>query len=435
MLITYKLKKGETFASVMKKHGVTDWKTSWDLAENKGLKTKRRTADKVEPGDTLTFVDPRAKLHPVMLGGKTYHVPEGDMEHLQDEVKKLIKKVALPRLVKLKEAYDADYERLMDVTAGKEGTIFGIIACAVENLKDAKPPTAEMNAFSKAIKNLQRLFASYGTFSNYLDAMNDLQKAADDYVYAAELYRSKMIKGNEAAVVLFDLTVTGLFIVVSALASGGASLAIKGFTSLELGAATGAATAFLKQAATEIGEFLVGHERTTGQIVYAMVSETMFGAGSSVVSSLLRESKIGTRIMKHIAGKVQERMPDYVDRLMVRGGLVEWDAKLKIFDTIGEDKVAELVSKTLMRASVSMVQKALIAVTSAKDHAEALFDATKRIVLDASGKESAEDIGDKIGAEVATDGLLDAVCDRLMADMMPVIRRTLEIAAEREMAA
>jgi hypothetical protein len=430
MLITHKLKKGETFATVMKKHGVTDWKTSWDLPENKGLKARRRTADKVEPGDTLTFVDPKARLHRIVLSGKTYHVPEADFEAMCEDVKALIRKKVLPELSRLKAIYDDDYLRLMNITSGGEGTIYGIIACAAENLSGAVPPTWEMNNVAADINKLKGLIKSGADFAEQLAALRRLQTSLDDYVKASNDYHDKMVTGHKRVIVAADLTATGLFILLNSMTSGAASLAVKGFSSLEIGAAIGAANAFLKAAATELGEALVGNERSAGEVTYNLVSEFFFGAASSALSSVIRDTPIGRRIKQRLAEKIRDGMADYVDRLMVRSGLAKWNLDRRIYDVLSEKDISELVATHLMRSGISVTLKAAIAVFEAKEHAEALFDAAKTALSEATGKEKPEAIGDSIADAFATETVLDAVGDRLLADIKPGVVKALEAAAE-----
>jgi hypothetical protein len=51
----YKVKKGDTLASIAKSFGHKKWETIWNAAENKPLASKRKKPEAIEPGDQLTI--------------------------------------------------------------------------------------------------------------------------------------------------------------------------------------------------------------------------------------------------------------------------------------------------------------------------------------------------------------------------------------------
>ena len=155
MFLTHKLKNNENFKTVMRKYGVKDWNTTWNLPQNKSLRVKRKYADKVLPGDTLVILDPKEKLRSIKFAGMTFNIPDAEWDATKRDVVKVMETKFLPKLVALKKTYDDDYEYMWDI-ANNQGWLTGMMATIVENRSGAKMPTAEMNKTSKAIGKVQK---------------------------------------------------------------------------------------------------------------------------------------------------------------------------------------------------------------------------------------------------------------------------------------
>ncbi len=431
MISEHKLKKGETFASVMKKNSITDWKTVWDLPQNKALKAKRKFADKVEEGDTLTIFDPKARVYKLTIGGKDHLLTEADFAEATKQTIANIRKKLLPRLSSLKAAYDADYE-FMASLASDSGMLIGMLAAAVENLSGAKVPTKEMNAVSDAIKAVQKALQK----EDLLDCVHTMrvaEEAMEAYVAAAETYRKKMVSGSETGVTVLVLTREGSFIVLSALLSAGAGTVLRAgaFSAMEIGAASGALTGAVKAAAGEIGDAAAGNSKSAGEIAYNVVKEAMFGAASGVLSGFIRGSDMGQEVGKRLTSKLVEYAPKFAKM----GVKARWYGGYQVagtFDGLADEAVAEVVAAVLMRVSASIYLKTVMAEIGSKDHADECAKIIGAALNEMSGKESLSK-----AAGVIADGFAAsaAFMERVMGRIAEAFGKAIDKELERAMAA
>jgi hypothetical protein len=433
MLITYKLKKGETFSTVMKKNGVTDWKTSWDLPENKALKTKRRTADKVEAGDTLTFVDAKARVFEVTIGGKDFVLTEGDFEELQAEVFATLRKKYLPRLSNLKAAYDADHDFMASLVTDS-GMLIGTLAVILEDLSGAKLPTREMNAVSDAIKAVQSAMKKEDLAAS-IAALRSAESAMADYVAAAETYRKKMNTAADVGVQVAYLTQEASFTLLSALLSAYLTRLTAGAISArKISMISGALTGALKAASNEVGEAASGNERSWSEIGYNVAKEAIFGAAGGLASNLLRGTAVGRKVAEKLAVKLQEKSVSYAIKGAKAGKFGKWKLSGTL-EKLPYDKVADEVSGVIMRVNVGIVIKVVLAELEAKDHA----DRCVRIVSDAigslTGKESLTKAADAIADAFAEcEEFMEAAFGRLVEQFQKAIEKLLDAELDRDAA-
>jgi hypothetical protein len=432
MLITHKLRKGETFATVMKKYAVKDWKATWDLAQNKALKAKRKTADRVEPGDTLMVIDPSARFYEITFAKQTFMVPEAEMADVRKAISAAFKKKALPRLIKLKAAYDADYEYMADLAVGS-GMLTGFLVQLLEDRSGARLPTKEMNAVATAIKDATRA-TNAADFAGQVDAMRALESAMADYVAAAEKYRSKMIGAAEVGVVAATITREGAFLLLSALASGGAGTVCRVMTSLEIGVAMGAASSLIKAGSDEIGQFMAGEERSASEVTYSMVREFFVGGASGLASGFLRNTKIAQGIQSKLAATVMKAMPRYFKQMARNGRLMKFDLKSKAWERMDAEDRADFLIRVFNRMGVSGAIKGILAWTKTREGIDLQVAAIGDAVSGLTGKESLREVGEKIGAAILTDDVIDSIMASILAANRDDIERLLDKEPEKKAA-
>lgn len=432
MLITHKLKKGETFATIMKKHGVTDWKKVWDLPQNKPLKAKRKTADQVAEGDTLTLFNPKARVYQLCFGGRDYLLSEDDFADAQRQIIANIRKKLLPRLTALKAAYDEDYEYMASLAADS-GALIGFLAAAVENLSGAKVPTREMNAVSDAIKAVQKALNKEDPAA-CVAAMVTAEEAMDAYVKAAETYRKKMISASETGVTALVLTREASFIVLSALLSAGAGTVLRAgaFSSMEIGAASGILTGVVKAAAGEVGEAASGNSRSVGQIAYSVIKEAYFGAAGGVLSGFIRGSDMGDEVGKLLAGKLMKLAPKWAQA----GAKARWYGGYQVsgtFEKLADETVAKVVAAVMLRVGTSAYLKTVLGVIGSKDHADECTKIIASALSSMSGKESLSKAAGLIADAFAESAaLVDSVLGKVAETFGKAIDKELHKAMAQE---
>lgn len=421
MLITHKLRKGETFATVAKKYRVTDWKKSWDLKSNKALKAKRKTPDRVEPGDGLTLIDPSAKLYTVDFLGKTYLIPEDEWTSVAKAIVGVMKKQFLPKLLKTKKIYDDDYAFMWEI-ANSGPTMIGLMASIVEDVTGAKVPTREMSAVSAAVLRVEKSISA-GHFARIVVDMGTLDTAIAAYVKASEDCRRKMTKGSTVTLEVVTTTRDTCFLLAGALASGAlVPLATLSVTATEIGMLTAMGTALIKAGSDEVGEHLAGTKRTGGQIAYHMVRDMCFAATTSLLGAGLRESKFGKAAIEEMTKGVIKFAPKAVER-QIAVGSIRW---LGTFDQLGEKAIADVVAKTIARLGTSWYFKTLTELVGAKEFADEFIDAAKKAAKSMNGKETAKQAGEKIAKAMAESGILERTIAVAINDSEKAIKAALE---------
>jgi len=423
VFITHKLKKGEDFKSVMRKYGVKDWNTTWNLPQNKSLRTKRKFADKVEPGDTLVILDPKEKLRSIKFAGVTFNIPDAEWDATKRGAIKLMETKFLPKLISLKKIYDEDYEYMWDI-ANNQGWMTGMMAAIVENRTNARIPTAEMSKTTKAIGKVQKAIKG-GDFYKIMVAMGEAETAMKDYVKAAETYRRKMTDGSTETVKFLEITRDGCFILAAALATGGAAAAAPGvFTAAELGAAMGAGSALLKSAGNEVGNVFANEKRSAGQISYAIIRDTYMGAATGALGGALF-AKFGAPIAKFLAKYVQKYAPTIVN-VMLRNHETEVQWATKYIEQLGREEVAKIIADTAVRSSVSTIIKAITEWLKAKDGIDALVDAAGDVMKSLTGKEKEAAVGQKLADKLAANGAANTIVAKLVASNKAAAQKALD---------
>ncbi len=423
MFITHKLKKGENFKTVMRKYGVKDWSKTWNLPQNKSLRSKRKYADKVEAGDTLIVLDPKAKLRSIKFAGITYNIPDAEWDATKRAIIKLIEKKFLPKLAALKKTYDDDYNYMWDI-ANNQGWMTGMLVAAVESYNKAKMPTKEMSKVSKEISKLQKAIKA-GDFAKVVATMLTAESAMKDYVKAAETYRRKMTDGSSDAVKFLEITRDGCFLIAAACATGGAAAAAPGvFTAVELGAAVGAGTALVKSASNEVGNVFANEKRSKGQITYALVRDTYLGAASGALGGFLF-AKFGSAVSKFLGKYIQRYAPGIV-RTMLRENHFPTAWGKAMVDKMGENAVALTISDTAVRASMSTLMAAIMSWLKTKEGIDALVDAASGVLKSATGKEKASEVGEKLAAKLAASGAADKIIAKMIKDNKKSVQKALD---------
>ncbi len=432
MFISHKLKKGETFSTVMKKHGVTDWKTTWDLQQNKPLRAKRKHADKVIEGDVVVMIDPKAKLQTLKFLGKTYFVPHEEMDALRAAVTKEIKKKFLPRLASVKAIYDDDYEYMADISTG---FIAGWFAEILHTTKRTEPPTKELAESSKALDAVVKA-VNAGDFDKMVSTITAADKALKAYVVAAEVYRRKMTDGATTGVKVVKFVDDYAFIVAAALATGGLGpLIAKGaITATQAAAATGAAAAYLKSVASVLGRSAAGEKQSAGQIGYTVVRDTLFGGAVGALGGVLLSGPIGKEVTKQLVREIGKELPGVVARMVHKNALTWVVPKSGVVATLGKDEVARIIVQGIMRTGYGGIMKNLLEYLRAKDGADLLVGAFKSACKGLSGKEPPAKVATAISDKLLDDGLAETLVKRQIKANSAAIQKMLEKAAEEKTA-
>lgn len=414
MFLTHKLRKGEDFKSVMRKHKVTDWKTTWGLPQNKRLRTKRKYADQVQLGDTLVILDPKAKLRTVEFLGTTYNIPDAEWDATKRDIVRVIEKKFLPELLALKKTYDDDYNYMWSI-ANKEGWFAGMLAAAVENLSNATVPTKEMSKVSKSVDAVSKAIRK-GDFAKCVTTMGTAQTAMQDYVKAAETYRRKVTNGATKGVEFLEFTRDNAFLLVGAMATGGVGAAAPSaaFTALEIGAAVGAGTALVKSASNEVGNYMAKNKRTTEQITFAIVRDTYLGAAKGALGAMVF-AKIGPAIVKPMAKYVQRGAPKIIT-VMLRENTMPSKWGQQVVAKYGEKATADLICDTAGRFAIAKIMTGLSDWFLSKDGLATLSVAASGVYKGLSGAEKDAVIGEKIATKLDAQGATRKVVEAILKD-------------------
>ena len=113
---TYKVKKGDTLASISKQFQHRKWETIWEAPENKTLILKRKKPDAIQPGDQLT-IPPNEKqqeaaknARTLTIKGKKYVLEEKEFDAFNKEMLGVLKKAVVAveiRVVSARSYWDS----------------------------------------------------------------------------------------------------------------------------------------------------------------------------------------------------------------------------------------------------------------------------------------------------------------------------------------
>lgn len=421
MFIKHKIKKGEDFKSVMRKYKLKDWKGVWNLKGNTALRRKRKFVDKVEVDDTLVLFDGTIKYHSIKMGAKTYLVSEKDWAGTKKKIIAELNTKFLTPLGKIKKTYDDDFEFLQSLA--NDNAIAGFFAALVEDLSGAKLPTAEMGKASAAIRDLQKKILA-GKFAEIGPAGAKAQAAMDAYAKAAETYRTKMTNGATKGVKAVKFVDDYAFIVVGAIATGGASAVVGGtFTVIEIGAAVGAGTAFLKASSSEIGKKVSGEDRSAQEISFSIYSKMLGGGLEGAIVGKLLGGKMAAEFFKQFSAILAKSFPRTVTALIK----VEAESLIKspsLLAGLGKERaVAEMV-KILTRTSAGTI----------KAHAKKVLDSEKDILASAiksvlkamTGKESEKKLIENVAKHLAASNAAEKIARSVIIGRRKVVISELE---------
>lgn len=421
MFFKYKLKKGEDFKSVMRKHKIKDWAGVWNLKGNASLRKKRKYADKVTEGDTLIIWDGRIKYHKVVLDGNTYMIPEKEWPATKKKIIADMNTKLLMPLFKMKKIYDDEYLYLSSLA--DDNAIAGFFAALVENTTNARVPLKEMNAATVALRDLQKKILA-GKFADVPAAGQKAQNAIDNYVKASETYRCKMTNGATKGVKVVKFVDDYAFIVAGALATGGASAVVGGaFTAVEIAAAVGAGTALVKGAGNEIGRKVAGDERGFEEIAFTLYAKMVVGGAEGALVGKLLSGKMATAFFKEFSRILSKSFPNIV-RAVLKDEVAALLKAPSLMTAIGKEKMIEEAVKIVARTSANTM----------KVHAKKIFSQDEGIMVTAvkaalkkiTGRESEDKLATLVARELASGKAAQAVARSVIKGNRKAIIKELE---------
>lgn len=428
MFITHKLKKTEDFKVVMRKYKVTDWKSTWNLPQNKRLRAKRKYADQVQAGDTLVILDPKAKLRTVKFLGTTYNIPDAEWDATKRDIVRVIEKKFFPKLLALKKTYDDDYNYMWSI-ANEDGWLVGMLAAAVENLSFADVPTKEMSKVSKSVGNVQKALKK-GDCLQVVVAMSVAQAAMKEYVEASEKYRRRVTNGATKGVEFLEFTRDNAFILLGALATGGVGAAAPAaaFSALEIGAAVGAATALTKSASNEVGNYMANNSRSGEEITIAIIRDTYLGAAQGALGGVVF-SKLSAPVTKGLAKGVKSKAPQLVGEYVKKNKVPSFWNKV-VCNKYGVAVTTEIIEEAVGKFSVAKTIGIIGKWCKTKEGADMLGDAAKDVFKSLSGKEKDGVIGSKVAASLIASGATRKIVELVLQENKALIDKALKAKAE-----
>ena len=407
MFITYKLKKTEDFKAVARKYKLKDWKTTWGLPQNKRLRSQRKYIDKVQAGDTLVILDPKATLRTVKFLGTTYNIPDAEWDTTKREVMRAIERKFLPKLVALKKTYDDDYNYMWSI-ANENGFVTGLLATVVENLSFADVPTKEMSAVSKSVDNVRKALKKRDVLA-CIFAMAAAQAAMKKYVDASEKYRKRVTGASTGGVEFLEFTRDKSFQLLGILAKVGIVMATPAaaFKPVEIGAAVGAGTALIKSASNEVGNYLANNPRTSSEITLTILKDTYLGAAEGAFGAFVF-SKVQGDVSKEIAKKMRTNAPVTVET-MIKGGKIKSKWTEILMNKHGAAVTSDVVAISLERYAVGTCIKWVTDWAKTKSGVTMLGESAISSMGAMKGTEKDAAVGKKMGASLISAGAIDEI--------------------------
>lgn len=407
MFLKHKIKKGETFDSIQKKYKVSAPSAIWNLPQNRALVRKRKTKDKLAPGDEIYVPDPKAKCHILKIRNTTYVVADSEWNSFQDIIIQKLQKTTLKRA----KAHVAHLDEVFEYHK-KNAKEFSLSYGLTKMLSGASLPNTEMIQAGKDVNDLEMALRSRN-FAKASAAMTQIDKSTKAYADGLNTYVKKLTGAGDKAIFGLELTRDVSFIVVGACAMAVVAPAGAGaLTMMKVGAGVGGATSAAKSIANEIGEAVAGNDRSFKEVSTSVLMDTLMGAGTGAFAAL-----IGPVIMKGAVERLASGLlsSKTLTKICVRLFSSErgWLDKAlngtisRLSDVYGKKVAAEIatraMSKTIGRIGFGGMVKLVEA--GIKAYHQQAMAAFRSFGSKASGKEDEKKTAQMIGDELYKAGL------------------------------
>lgn len=416
MFIQHKVAKGESYQDILKKYGVKDGKALWALKDNKAIRSKRKTPDKLAPGDKIWVPDKNSKVYTFQYGGRTQVFSEKEWKDFNGEiVKKLKEKVLKPAKAELK-FQDQQYQSMIDMQNDHPIASWIIEVVAWTDLSDKQKKAAKkaVDAFEAAVNS--------GNFKKIQSLMTNMEKALVAYAKEVNGYVDDIIGGADKAIWATQLTRDASFVIaasiaVTVVAPAGATVGVMAKTGFMVGGAAG----FTKSVASEVGESLAGNERSIGTITWNIAKGTFAGslmgalggaAGKLIcgkVAAPLAQRFLSGPTMSNLATRLVSSQTGMVDKLL--GGAITRIGAEK-GTAFATEMAATTLAKVMLRVPIGTVIKTCQDLLFSD---QPLLKKTVDLAMKkSSGKENPDQFAEKMMPYVSSDKFYD----KLMAELL-----------------
>jgi len=304
----YKVRKGDTLAGIAKQFQHRKWETIWNDPENKKLVSKRKKPEAIEPGDQLQIPPnekqqaeakakeqekSKEKFYTVTIKGRAYVLSEKEFDAFNKETLAELKKLVVAaeqRAVKARTCWDAFDELNRDQ---------GFVSWCVGLRGPKLPPESLVTAAEQAHARLKSAVGS-GDFKKISAEMKSCADPINTAYTTMMNYREAVIGRGEKQLAVLEFTRDTSFDIVS-----GIGTAVLGGTPAS-GAAAGGASAMLKSAAGELGQYLAGTSGGSAAAAKAIVLDGVIGAASGAVDALMKVR--GDKIIEGVAERAAKKI-------------------------------------------------------------------------------------------------------------------------------
>lgn len=436
MLIKHKVASGEDFAAIMKKYKVTDATLIWNLVDNRALTRKRKTKDKIQPGDVVWVPDPKTKFRLFKYKGKKYCVPEKEWPKFTKAFCKRLEKTVLPRVTTNLSILRNEFVALEKVQ--KEFTFSAFFS---ELYSGAQLPERQL---FEAEKEYNRFVAAMrkGKLPDIVKQAAVVEGSLKRLSEGLMEYTRKTADAASKALPVLELTkdagmicagVVGMAVLVPA----GAGFAVV----LASGMTVGGYTSMVFSLANEAGHVSAGDKRTGKQIATNVLTDTLVGVGTGGFNVLL-----GALVFKYVIPRLatwllnNKTITRFVERIL--SSKRQWFDKVlkntvgRVTENYGKKKGSQIVTQStiviLQRMSTAEVTKIL----------KSLIDTEKKMVADSmfgylkesKGNESESAAADMCMAQLQKRGIGSKAIEKMIESKSKAIIAEIE-AREMKMAA
>jgi len=315
-LEVYNIKKGDTLGSIAKQFQHRKWETIWNAPENKSLASKRKKPELIQSGDQLTIPaneqqqkEAKQKSYTVTIDGKKMALSEKDYDKFSKEMVAMLKQTAVlaaeQRVVMARSYWNSFNELNNDQT---------IVSWCVGFLGPKLPPEAVVSSAEQALSKLKKVVLS-GDFTKIGNELKTSVAPINKAYETMTKYKDAVIGRSGTWLTALEFTSNKSFEV------------LQEFGTVELGstpasaAGAGAATAFVKSAATEFGKRLAGTSGGGAAAAKNVVLDSVLGAASGAVKGLMKAK--GDEIVKGIAETAAKKF--VTGKWVAKVGAAKWE--------------------------------------------------------------------------------------------------------------
>ncbi|MEM9145283.1 MAG: LysM peptidoglycan-binding domain-containing protein [Pseudomonadota bacterium] len=422
MFIEYTVKKGEKFADICKKHGVSksDQTTIWKMKQNSKIQSKRKSPDNLQAGDKVWMPDPGVTLNKITFKGATYYLTDKEFAAYQKKVQvNLAKTIVAPADLAYRNVY-SQFKTLIEMPGN---TALALATVIIQYVGWTKLDHGKQQAAHNALFALKNAVKK-GDGKAIKAAMDVFGPAMDAFAKDVNTYTDRMLIGGKYAEWGATLTRDIGYKAAEALASR----ALKKCPGAIGDALEAGSVSTLFTMADEIGKALAGQKPMSMNIVWSSIRK---GVADGVVAAL--NNGLGKKLSDLIGQRLALKMLKSKALVAIVGKIAKSPLGKKLIGDHLVDKIGpEMAKRVLVKRLADEIKSAgtgkfvPMLTQWCMDKFGLLTKAVVEAVKSGKGTEGPSQLADAAMAKLPVDRMFFEVVEQMLEERMSAIGKALE---------